>query len=79
MPLTTKLQKCGKLECENETFYYKIVWIPYQEGIRASSHRGGRGKEGQLFLCPEHYPMAEEDVEYAIGNVTLKLGGTDDF
>lgn len=79
MPLTTKLHPCGESYCENETFYYKIVWVPYPEGIRASSYRGGRGKEGQLFLCPEHYPMSKDGAMYEIGNVTLKLGGTDDF
>lgn len=79
MPLTTRAQRCGESKCDNTTFYYKIVWIPYPEGIRASSHRGGRGKEGQLFLCPEHYAMAKEDAEYTIGNVTLKLSGTDDY
>lgn len=79
MPLTTRAQTCGEKDCSNTTFYYKIVWIPYPEGIRATAHRGGRGKEGQLFLCPEHYSMAGERARYLIENVSLKLEGTDDF
>jgi hypothetical protein len=60
------------------TYYYKIVWIPYPEGIRVSTHRGARGKEGHLFLCPIHYAMPKES-EYTIIDVSVKVAGTDDF
>lgn len=71
MPLMADLHDCGAKNCENETHYYKIVWIPYPEGIRVSTQRGTRGKEAHLFLCPEHYPMPEGD--YTILDVTAKV------
>lgn len=77
MPLSTKLKPCGQKDCEEETYYYKIVWIPYLEGIRLTSQRGGRGKEAKLYLCPIHYGMPGK--KYEMEEVTDKVEGAEGF
>lgn len=77
MPLFNKFRECGRDGCGEETPYYKIVWIPYPEGIRVSDMRGARGKEAHLFLCPEHYAMPEG--EYVIRDVTVKVEHTETY
>lgn len=59
MPLVIEPHVCDADGCEEETFYYKEVFIPYSEGIPVGKLRTARGIKARLFLCPVHYNIDE--------------------
>ncbi len=54
MPLVKRAHECGAEGCEEMTYYYKHLFISYQEKIVVGA-RTVKAKKALLYLCPVHY------------------------